>query len=298
MAAVAVNPVLEFLPNVEKLSARVIRVLGLNPGHMTLQGTNTYIVGTGENRILIDTGEPNKPDYISLLQETLTSLKTRLNQVLITHWHYDHTGGVAEVYKMMGDPFPKILKLPHQSSVKESLTSSDIPWTYLNDGDVISEEGVTLHVVATPGHTDDHMALHLKEENAVFSGDCILGQGTAVFEDLKEYMNSLQKLKGLNPSVIYPGHGPVVKDCGKLIQGYIDHRLQREQQIFVVLESTKQPMTAREIVEILYKDVTQSLWPRAEGNVKLHLEKLRKDGRIFAHDTESDNIRWSTDTHL
>ena len=54
-----------------------------------------------------------------------------------------------------------------------------------------------------------------------------------VFEDLKEYMNSLQKLKGLNPSVIYPGHGPVVKDCGKIIQGYIDHRLQREQQVYI-----------------------------------------------------------------
>lgn len=288
-----VNPVLEVIPKLEQLSARVWRVLGLNPGRMTLQGTNTYLVGTGKKRILIDTGEADKPEYVSLLQETLVSLQASLGPVLLTHWHHDHIGGVEGVCTICKDSQPQFFKLPFTSSKVDPMTSKSVPFQYLEDGARVSTEGATLRVVATPGHSEDHMALYLEEENAIFSGDCILGQGTAVFEDLYEYMKSLQTLHSLQPSLIYPGHGPVIKNASPLIADYISHRLEREQQIISELKRSSGHVTAMQIVETIYKDVNKLLWKAAENNVLLHLGKLHREEIVERIEQENgEEVKW------
>lgn len=281
------------LPAIEHLSPRIIRILGCNPSAFTLQGTNTYLVGTGKSRILIDTGSGGSSEYVAHLRKVLSRDQTSIQEILVTHWHPDHVGGILDVLTCVENPGDmRISKLPLDGVVEEISGHSGHKYNYLKDGDEIVTEGATLRVYHTPGHTPDHMILVLKEENAIFSGDCILGQGTAVFEDLFTYMKSLEVILNLSPCVIYPGHGPVVTEAVEKVSEYIKHRNKREKQILkAIKEDPRDLITAMDIVKKVYTDTPWHLHKAAENNVRHHLSKLEKEGQVCSF--ESDNgTRW------
>jgi len=265
------------IPRISQLSPLVVRVLGCNPSHMTLQGTNTYLVGSGHKRLLIDAGEGNVPEYTQNLAKVLDTEKCSLKDLVITHWHHDHVGGVKDVLKVGCQDDVTVHKFPR-------LEDDIIPGVQVSelvDKQQISVEGATCEVLHTPGHTTDHVILYLKEENAVFSADCILGEGTAVFESLYHYMQSLERILEIQPSIIYPGHGPVIEDPVQKIQYYIKHRLAREEQILSCLKSYGQDgIDSMGIVKDVYKDTPTNLHRAANVNVQHHLEKLETERKV------------------
>lgn len=265
-------PSLTPLESVSRLSPLVVRVLGQNPGPFTLQGTNTYLVGSGDKRILIDTGEPNIAKYVGELKTALEGAV--IDSIIITHWHHDHVGGISNVIKeVIGHEVP-IYKIQRTGNGEDPAQ-----FKYVTDGHEIKVDGASLRFVQTPGHTIDHTSLWLEEEQALFSGDCILGEGTTVFEDLHDYMNSLQKIKGLQPKRIYPGHGPVVEQCEDKVNEYIGHRMKREEEILAVLRERNE-VSSMDITNVVYVASPMSVRIAALNNVRLVLNKLIKDGVV------------------
>ncbi|XP_072936773.1 beta-lactamase-like protein 2 homolog [Epargyreus clarus] len=278
------------IPAVSRLSSRIIRILGCNPGPMTLQGTNTYLIGTGKKRILLDAGDKDVKDYQKHLSEVVQSEQVDIEHIVVTHWHHDHIGGVEDLFGTIAKQ-PKVWK--HKRSADDTQDDPPpFPLNWLSDGQEIKVEGATVKIHHTPGHTTDHVVLTLLEENILFSGDCILGEGTAVFEDLYTYMNSLQKILDMKPGVIYPGHGNVVENPNQKIAFYIAHRNQREEQILEALKSNpEKELSEMDLVKIIYTDTPEHLWPAAAYNVNHHLIKLTKESKVKCVAVDGEN-RW------
>ncbi|KAM7197182.1 Beta-lactamase-like protein [Naviculisporaceae sp. PSN 640] len=284
------------LAEVERLSPRVIRILGGNPNKFTLQGTNTYLVGTGPNRILIDTAQ-GLPSWKAALQRTLAEENATVSSAIITHWHGDHVGGIPDLLDF--SPSSKIYKNQNQdprSSLKKG-EQLDIA-----DNQIFSVPGATLRAVHTPGHTIDHMVLLLQEEDSMFTGDNVLGHGTAVFEDLGAYLASLTKMATLFNGKAYPGHGAVLLDGPAKIAEYISHRQRREDQVVQCLkgenanarvgtanaEDSSKSWTVMDLVKIIYQDVPEALHLPASSGVVQILKKLRREGKVI----DIDGDRW------
>eukprot|EP01038_Epipyxis_sp_PR26KG_P003961 gene3961-5680_t len=296
---------LEKLPNYEKVSDRVFRILGLNPGSHTLQGTNAWLV-TGLNtndHVLIDTGEDiTAKIFVKMLFDEVFPLsKTKsLSKILLTHGHGDHQGGVSlilsELTRRNMLPLPVIYK-------RNIIPNGHFPAIgfhaqHLDDNQIFFvDEFTTIQSIYTPGHTDDSVCFLLKEDNALFTGDSILGCGTTVFDDFSQYMSSLR--------VMYPGHGPIISNALSKVTEYIDHRLQRENQILSVLsvkgiESTiclpcepsnnnqsqelithTFPWTSSwDLVQEVYGNLPFFVKVSAHRNLTLHLQKLHDDGKV------------------
>jgi ribonuclease/clavin/mitogillin len=194
----------------------------------------------------------------------------------LTHWHHDHVGGQADLLEIS----------PETSIYKNSPNQGQLN---IKDGQEFRVEGALLQAVFSPGHTQDHMALILKEEDAMFTGDNVLGHGTAVFEDLATYLSSLEKMTSIFTGRAYPGHGPVIENGPSKILEYIRHRKMREDQVIQVLKSSNSLVdgdgktgewTSMEIVRIIYKDVPENLHLPANSGVVQILRKLVKEDNV------------------
>jgi len=174
------------------------------------------------------------------------------------------------------------------------------------------DRSCTLSVIHTPGHTPDSIALFLHEERILFTADSVLGHGTAVFEDLAAYLASLHKLLHMRNKDewafhnVYPAHGPVVEDGPALIKKYIDHRLEREEQIMDLLRRThtspekgeSSSWSIEQLVAVIYKDYPESLWLPAAHSVELHLRKLQFEEKVKFISGDGMQSRWLLSSKL
>jgi glyoxylase-like metal-dependent hydrolase (beta-lactamase superfamily II) len=151
----------------------------------------------------------------------------------------------------------------------------------LGEGDVIALDGLELRVMETPGHTPDSLSFWLPADQAVLTGDTVLGYGTTVVHRLGDYLTSLDRLRAMaeEARVILPGHGPKLDDPVGAMDHYIGHRRERLQQVEAAIAAGDR--TATQVVARVYADVDRSLWPAAEWSVQAQLDYLAERG-VFA----------------
>jgi glyoxylase-like metal-dependent hydrolase (beta-lactamase superfamily II) len=276
------------LPDIDRWSDRVVVALGQNPGAFTGPGTNTYLIGTGRRRILLDTGE-GRDEYLPVLERALEHAGCEgLQEIVLSHGHPDHIGGTASILDRYGTM--SVSKLP-SAKIDEPYGLQITP---IGDGSVIRTEGATLRALHAPGHAEDHLCFILEEEGSLFSGDNILGVGTTMIPteggDLLRYLNTLEQLLAEQPKAIYPAHGPMIQDGKGKIREYIAHRHEREREILSTLSD--RPLDIPSIVARIYQGYPESLFQAAEESVYSHLRKLEGEGRALRA-IENDSL-WTS----
>jgi glyoxylase-like metal-dependent hydrolase (beta-lactamase superfamily II) len=231
---------------------------------MTLDGTNTWVLRAPDapDCVVIDPGEDDDRHLRAVAAHGPVSL------VLLTHRHHDHAGGARRFQELTGAP------------VRALDPSLVLGSEALADGDVVTAAGVELRVVATPGHTSDSLSFLLTADNAVLTGDTVLGRGTTVIAHpdgaLGPYLESLRRLADLAPdTAVLTGHGPELPDVAAVANAYLAHREERLDQVRNALARLGPRASPRAVVEDVYADVDRALWPAAELSVRAQLEFLR-----------------------
>jgi glyoxylase-like metal-dependent hydrolase (beta-lactamase superfamily II) len=245
-------------------------LLANNPGKMTLEGTNTWVLRAPgrSDCVIVDPG-PADRDHV----RALTQLGP-IAMTLITHHHPDHVGALRRYLSLTASPV--------RSVDPRFLNHSVHP---LTDGEVIEGAGLRIRVLATPGHTKDSVCFVLDGHDAVVTGDTILGRGTTVLGAydgaLADYLTSLDRLADLGPGLTaLPGHGAELSDTAAAAQAYRAHRQERLDQVRAALRSLgKSPAQARplQVVRRVYADVDKRLWPAARVSVKAQLDYLASE---------------------
>ena len=243
-----------------------------NPGPMTLEGTNTWILGdpTAGPPAVLDPG----PAVASHVEAVLAACAGRISVILLTHRHRDHSEVAAQLAERAG------------CGVRAADPGLRVGPVGLADGDRLELPGISVEVVATPGHTSDSLSLLVVGEGRprLLTGDMVLGRGTTVIThpdgDLRAYLASLDRLEALvterDVVEILPGHGPVVADPAGWLAFYRTHRLERLNQVRAALAGGAR--SPAQIVAAVYADVDRSVWPAAEQSVRAQLDYLKTQG--------------------
>jgi len=241
--------------------------LAPNPGPMSLDGTNSYVISApgAEGTVVVDPG-PLDEDHLAALAGA-----GAVELVLITHRHPDHTEAAARFHELTGAPVRAAD--PRHCHGGEPLSG----------GETLHAGGVEIRILATPGHTSDSLCFHLPDDGpdgSVLSGDTILGRGTTVLDypdgRLGDYLSSLDILEGLGPATLLPAHGPVLPATDAVCREYRAHRLMRLEQIRTALAELGADAGVIAVTDAVYPDVDPSVRRAAENSVAAQLDYLRR----------------------
>lgn len=249
------------------LSPGLRRILAPNPTPMTLWGTFTYLIGTGDVA-LIDPG-PDLPEHLDAILSALGP-NERISHILVTHSHMDHLGLTERLHAATGAPVYGYL----------SPMGSWRPHIALRDGDILSGPDWTLETIHTPGHIDDHLCFGFGD--VCLTGDHVMGWSSSVIipprGDVGEYIESLDKLAARDWRILHSAHGDPMENPAERLAYLKRHRIAREDSVIKAL--TIQPMTLEALVARLYATTPRALHGAATRNIEAHLRHLAKNARI------------------
>ncbi len=261
------------------LSPMVRRVLAPNPGVMTGPGTNTYLVGIDEVAVI----DPAVEDEAHI-DAIVGCGGDRIRWILCTHTHPDHFPGAAPLKERTG---AEVLAYTSRDGLEVDAE--------IGEGFRIEATEFRLRALHTPGHASNHLCYMLEEERLLFSGDHVMQGSTVVIAppdgDMAAYLQSLERLLSLRLRYIAPGHGHLIDDPQAVIDEYIAHRLEREDQVMNAVQCGDRTVEA--IVARLYPGLIDDLVPRARQTVHAHLRKLTADGRVTTSDADDEAADWT-----
>jgi endoribonuclease LACTB2 len=255
--------------------------------------TNCYLIYTSQELLIIDPGSPYEDEQQALASwiDDLVGENHKIREIVLTHMHPDHVGGVNALRSHLGDR----ARVAAHRMTAEPLAESVRVDRFIADEEVIKLAGspeISLRTMHTAGHARGHLCFYEESTGTLISGDNIVGLGSVLIDppegNMRDYLQSLATLRALpNLSIIFGGHGPAIANPAAKIAEYISHRLEREQKILQAVGEGV--VTPKEIVARVYADVSPKAHAMAERAVIAHLEKLEADGLVSQ--TSDDNYR-------
>jgi len=251
------------------------RILAPNPSLYTGPGTNTYLLRSRDEVIVVDPG-PIIASHAANITAAVAG--ATVVGVIATHTHPDHAP--------MANPLASALGAPVMGFAEGPGFRPDV---FLRDGDDVACGDLVIRAIHTPGHTPDHLCF--LDRDTLLTGDHIMGGSTVIIEDAAAYLDSLYRVRDLGVRRIEPGHGDAMDDAGRVVTQYIEHRLEREREIVAAVVGGA--TTVGELVDLVYAAVPMGLRPAATHQVRVQLIKLSGDGSVWFDDdgTESGQVR-------
>lgn len=242
--------------------------------------TNVYLIVDQTEALIVDAGYDDPASTQSIVSYLQSLGEVAVKGIVLTHHHKDHSHGAKQLAERLQCPI--VCHPLETESLEEQIRPYSVT-SFLEEGDTLQVGDVTLLVLHTPGHTRGHLNLWLEQERLLFTGDNVVGEGTTWIGppdgNLTDYLSTLRRLQTLNPAIIAPGHGDMIRNPQAKIQFFIQRRLEREQQIIRLLAN--RPLTVPELTGLIYQgQVHPSVMWVAARTVIGHLDKLIAESKV------------------